>query len=351
MTRVNLTRRQFFGYSALAASCAAGNGARAQEKAQAPNDLSYAQYSYCSDGQTAKIFSSAIAEPVTILQISDSHLFLDDERGDEFKQYSDRMAKAYNHTKRFSDGKETNPTEMFEEIAARAKSQNYDAVALTGDIVSFPSAAGVDFVKEKLDATEIPYFYVCGNHDWHFEGMEGTEKDLRDEWIEKRLKPLFPEGVNPLGYSRVVKGVNILMIDDSIYEILPEQLEFLRAELAKGLPTLAFMHIPLYAPGRGVGFGVGHPEWNAAHDRNYKIERRLQWPEEGHTAVTYAFRDEIINAPNVLGVFTGHIHGTSLDLLNGRPSNVVRAAVDGSTLRIEIQPFPKRPAPRQTPTK
>ncbi len=350
MTQSNLSRRQFFSASALAATTFATANLRGQD-ARANCASSYEQYSYASDGKTAKIFSSAISEPVNILQISDSHLFLDDARGEEYKQFSDRMAKAYNHTKRATDGKETNPTEMFQEITSNAAKQDYDAITLTGDIVSFPSAAGVDFAKEQLEATGVPYFYTSGNHDWHFEGMEGSEKELRDEWIQKRLKPLYPDGVNPLCYSRIVNGVNLLMVDDSIYEILPEQLDFIRQELAKNIPTLVFMHIPLYAPGRSVGYGVGHPDWNAAHDRNMIVERRRQWPEAGHTAVTYSFRDELLAAQNMLGVFTGHIHQNTLDLVNGKPSNVVRAAYDGSTLRIELRPFPKRPEQRKTPTR
>ena len=213
--------------------------------------------------------------------------------------------------------------------------------------MSFPSLANVEFVKEKMDLTETPYFYSCGNHDWHYEGLPGSEKELRDQWIEKRLKQLYPEGVDPLCYSRIVKGVNLLLIDDSINEILPRQLEFLRAELAKNLPTLVFLHIPLFAPERDLDYAIGHPDFNDVHDRYWESERRPRWPREGHTAVTYDFRDELVNAKNVLGVFAGHVHGTSLDLLNGTPSNVVTAAYDGSTLRIELQPFPKRPAPRR----
>ncbi len=336
------SRRKFFG-CAFGASAALG-------LAETPLALSAAETTrsdfplttFTYEQGAVRFYTKAVSEPVKILQLSDVHLFLDDERGDEYRQYSERMAKAYNVTRHFETGAETNPTAMLKEIAERAKSENYDALALTGDIVSFPSAAGVDYIKKTLSTVGTPYYYVCGNHDWHFEGMEGTEKDLRDEWIEKRLKSLYPEGVNPLAYSVVVKGVKLLFVDDSIYEILPSQLEFVRKELKDNLPTLLFMHIPLYAPGRPVGFGVGHPDWNAAHDGNYQIERRIRWPEAGHNATTYAFRDEVLNAANLIGVFTGHIHRYSLDVLNGKPSSVARASNDGSTLKIEILPYPEK---------
>ncbi len=338
MNYSNVSRRRFLQSAAL--SCAAwatcSSGADASD-AQKSEDW---QTTCSFDKNRVRIYSNKVAEKVKILQISDAHLYLDDERGDEFKEFSGRMAKAYNNTRNVKTNEPTNPIEMFRQIADEAQKARYDALALTGDIISFPTAAGVDFVRETLAETETPYYYVSGNHDWHFEGMPGTERDLRDEWIETRLKSLYPDGANPLIYARTVKGVKFLFVDDSIYEILPEQLDALQKELSANLPTLVFMHVPLYAPGRSVGFGVGHPGWNAKSDGNYKIERRPQWPESGHTKTTFDFRDALLQAPNVLGVFTGHIHVDSLDLCSGKPLHVAQAAVDGSTFELEIEPYP-----------
>ena len=339
----SLSRRDFFSLSLGAAAASSVSKAQVFANSKDTPEGNFPTTTFSSDRDSVRFYSKAVVEPVKILQISDVHLFIDDERGNEYRQYSERMSKAYNHTRHFESGAETNPQEALKDIAKRAQGQGYDALALTGDIVSFPSAAGVDYVKKTLSEVDAPFYYVCGNHDWHFEGMEGTERELRDKWIENRLKPLFPEGVNPLAYAIKLKGIKLLFIDDSIYEILPSQLEFLRKELADAAPSLLFMHIPLYAPGRRVAFGVGHPEWNAAHDGNYQIERRPRWPEKGHNETTYAFREEVLNAPNLIGVFTGHIHTTSLDVLNGKPSSVTRAANDGSTLKIEVLPYPSEP--------
>lgn len=302
--------------------------------------VDFPRTTFSFDRGSARFYSEAVAEPVKILQISDVHLFIDDERDAEYRQYSERMSKAYNKIRHFKTGKETNPQEALLDIAQRAKAGNFDALALTGDIVSFPSSAGVDYVLKTLSSVSSPFFYTAGNHDWHFEGMKGAERKLRDEWIAKRLTPLYPTGVNPLAYSVRIKGIKCLFIDDSIYEILPSQLEFLEKELSDNVPSLLFMHIPIYAPGRSVGYGVAHPDWNADHDKNYQIERRPRWPESGHTSATYSFRTKILEAPNLLGIFTGHIHADSLDVLNGKPSSVVRSANDGSTLKIEIFPYP-----------
>lgn len=345
---MNFSRRQFFTKSAqLGAVYTVANVATSSDMTKAAESVasstSFAECSFTStfslDGRQAKFFTNGVKDPLRLLQISDAHMFLDDERGKDYLDNSGRMSKAYNVVKHFKTGEPTSPMKSFKEIAEQIKSEKYDAVVLTGDILSFPSAAGVDYIKECLDPLGTPYYYVAGNHDWHFEGLPGSERDLRNEWIEKRLKALYPKNVNPLCYSENVKGVKLIMIDDSIYEILPEQLDFLRKELAQRMPTLIFMHIPLFAPGRGVGFGCGHPNWNASSDGNYKIERRPQWPNSGHTQTTFDFRTEILNASNVLGVFTGHIHIQSLDVCEGKPLHVAPSSSDGSAVAITILPY------------
>ena len=119
-------------------------------------------------------------------------------------------------------------------------------MALVGDIVSFPSEAAIDWVMSQLTRQQVPYIYVAGNHDWHYEGMEGSLQQLRATWIERRLKPLY-QGQNPLMSSHDVRGVRFLAVDNSNYEILPEQLDFFRTQVATGMPLVLFVHIPLFA--------------------------------------------------------------------------------------------------------
>jgi hypothetical protein len=124
-------------------------------------------------------------------------------------------------------------------------------------------------------------------------------KELRATWIRERLLPLY-QGQDPLMAVREVQGIRFLAIDNSTYEILPDQLEFFRAEAKTGRPLVLLVHIPLYAPGRPVGFGCGHPEWGAKTDRNHEVERRPRWPESGHTPVTMAFHREVFATPNLV---------------------------------------------------
>ena len=119
---------------------------------------------------------------------------------------------------------------------------------------------------------------------------------------------MYPDAANPLCFTREIRGVRFVAIDDSTNEILPEQLAYWREEVATGKPLVLLMHIPLYVPGYTVSEGdVGHPEWGAKTDPYYLIERRPRWPA-GPSATTLAFRDEVFAAPNLLGVFAGHEH-------------------------------------------
>ena len=98
-----------------------------------------------------------IRDRLKIVHIADTHLFMDDDRGIPFQEYSNRMAKAYNQTTHFKNRKKTNPNECFENTLTYAKEIKADLIALVGDIFSFPSELAIEWVLSKLDETGIPY--------------------------------------------------------------------------------------------------------------------------------------------------------------------------------------------------
>ncbi|RAJ99831.1 calcineurin-like phosphoesterase family protein [Larkinella arboricola] len=293
--------------------------------------------SFSVDQQRVRLYSKSVNQPVKLLFVSDTHLWRDDARGTSFAEYSGRMAKAYNATKHFLTQEPTNPEKEFQAALTLAKKENVDLLALIGDIVSFPSEAAINWVQEQLKDFPIPYVYTAGNHDWHYEGMEGSLRTLRASWIEKRLKPLY-QGRNPLLDVQNVQGVQIITLDNSIYEIEEQQLAGVEKALATGKPCVLMMHIPLYAPGRSIGYGCGHPQWGWETDKNYTIERRERWPKTGHTRVTQRFYQKVIDAPNLLGVFAGHVHRPGVDAIQGKPQVVSEANATGGYLVIEILP-------------
>ncbi len=292
------------------------------------------------DEQKVSFYSNIIKEKLKIVHIADTHLFMDDDRGIPFQEYSNRMAKAYNQTTHFKNRKKTNPNECFENTLTYAKEIKADLIALVGDIFSFPSELAIEWVLSKLDETGIPYVYVAGNHDWHYEGMSGNLDLLRNTWINKRLLPLY-QGNNPLMAAYDIKGIRFLAIDNSTYEINKDQLEFFSSHADSGLPLVLLVHIPMYAPGKKISYGCGNPNWNASTDRNYNLERRPRWPEDGHSQITFDFYKKVFNTSNLLGIFTGHIHKTSIEITKGKPQIVSDDNASGGYLEIDFLPLEK----------
>ena len=327
---MQVTRRNVFKFGA--ASAAALALSRAQADAKPPE----AGVSFASLKETLRFTMPSYRGACRFMVVGDSHLTIDDARGEPFKEYSGRMSKPYRSALHFRTGRPIASPDGFEYALAQAQKMKVDFLALVGDIVSFPSEAGVEYVRKRLDASGLNWMYISGNHDWHYEGLPGTEMALRAEWTKKRLAPLY-QGADPMMASRVVKGIRFVFIDNSLYEILPEQLAFWKQEAAKGEPVALMMHIPLYMPGYGPReAGCAHPEWGAKVDPHWKIERRPQWPEAGHTQTTFAFRETVFSTPNLLGVFVGHDHCHMFAFDRGHVQCVTAANADGSFLDVRV---------------
>lgn len=290
------------------------------------------------DQQKVSFYADVITESIKVIHIADTHLFKDDERGIPYEEYSGRMAGAYHETSHFQTRIKTNPEASFEQTLAFAKKVNADVITLVGDIFSFPSELAIEWVLSKLNAVDIPYIFVAGNHDWHYEGMNGSLESLRNTWIKKRLLPLY-QGNNPLMAAYDIKGIRFLAIDNSTYEINEEQLDFFSKQVATGIPLVLLVHIPMYAPGKGIYFGCGNPNWGSETDRNFKLEKRPKWPSSGHTQTTFDFLRKVFDAPNLIGIFAGHIHRNSIEVIKGVPQIVSDDNASGGYLDIDFLPF------------
>src|SRR5690606_15551852 len=159
----------------------------------------------------------------------------------------------------------------------------------------------------------------------------------------KRLLPLY-QGQDPMMSAYDIQGIRFLALDNSIYEISNEQLAFFKDQVKSGMPLILLVHIPMYLPGRSVSFGCGHPEWNAHSDKNYELERRPKWPVTGHTTTTMTFYKEVFTAPNLLGVFAGHIHQPSAGYINGKFQFVADDNASGGFLDITLNQLSKNNA-------
>lgn len=267
------------------------------------------------DDYSATVQAEGITAPLTVMQIADSHISVIDSSESDFYKFSARMDKAYIHPTHYLSEEQGTRMGHFLEIVQKAKETQVDLIVLTGDILNNPSSSSIDFVFNTLEESGIEYMYTSGNHDWHYEGMEGTADELRDTWINQNLKPLY-KGHNPLYYSVEKAGVNFVAIDNSTYQVSQEQLDFFKSELQKDKPTVLLCHIPIYTgvPGGKVNT-CGDPTWGYDTDRNFETERRPRWSKSGNLPSTTAFVDLVNEAPNLMAVLCGHTHRAQVDTL------------------------------------
>lgn len=314
---MNITRREML----LSSVALAATGCITQNTSATTNSVVTAKEFYLGYKFDLILPRVDVPSPVKICVIGDTHFGFHDERDNEFADYYKRMAQ-------WPAAKDS-----LAKALTRAQKEKADLIALVGDNISFPTLANIEFLKKSLDECGLPWMYISGNHDWHFEGVKGSDIAQRAEWAPKRLASLY-QGATPLYSSRVVKGVRCVMIDNSVYHILPEQLEFWKQEAAKGDPIALFMHIPLWAPNWSL-HTCGCPEWGAATDPYWEIERREKWAEK-QMPESFAFRDAVLSTPNLVGVFTGHIHRLMVAQVRNQLMFSVPSNRDGSSLMVTI---------------
>ncbi len=254
---------------------------------------------------TSTIRIPDLHDSIKIMQITDTHISIDDEKEADFMVYGERMRKAYNYPRRSFTGDTSVTTfDNLDNILSKAKSENIELLILTGDIVNFPSAASVNYVYERLKGTGIPWLFISGNHDWHYEGMEGTPDSLRNTWINKSLLPLY-NNLNPLFYSIVIHGINFVGIDNSTGEVNEEQVEFLKDQLKKKEPVIVISHIP---------YKLNDPDTNSI------------------TGLITRSSNKIV------AILAGHIHKPSYFFTGNLCQYTSFAAFQGGSLTLNIKP-------------
>lgn len=313
-----MNRRDFICLGGAAAALSVS--ASASQRTSSATPVFDKEYFINWDRAILNIAWPQIKETPRFRVIGDTHFNYFDERDKEFAANYARMSGI--------TGKDINlpaqvPHKYFEEALSTAKKDGVDAILLVGDILSFPTLANVEYAKKKLDECGLPWIYIAGNHDWHFEGLPGSSTQLRETWVEKRLMPLYKDSDDPMMFSRVVKGVRIVAIDNSTYLLSRKQVDFWKSEAAKGEPVLLMMHIPLYVKTGPKGC-CASPHWGAALDWAWEIERRPRWIEKA-TPETFEFREAVLSTPNLVGVFTGHAHQAFSMRENGQNMFSVRS--------------------------
>lgn len=262
-----------------------------------------------------------LGREVRLLHVTDSHISRAYESEDPELV---KMARA--RAEFFDEGVPGQTEKLYEEACEYAKANNLVMVH-TGDLIDFISEANLDYLEHAFDG--IDHLYASGNHDFClFLGK------AREDWAYKRenMKRIAPRLRDNMTFaSKIVGGVNLVALDDSYYAITDGQIEMLRAEVAKGLPTLLFMHVPFYTPEYSKFFlnGDGCTYMVATPTEILETYTEARFLQQAPTEVTLRAVDYILGEPLIKAFFVGHNHENGEEAL----SNGVMQYVTGATYK------------------
>ena len=179
-------------------------------------------------------------KPFEMLHISDSHLVT--LGADDFAK-SDKKDLDY-FRRRFQTFGHPKNVEMFAAALAYARAKNLP-ILHTGDLLDFVTEGGLAYARRDMAGRD--WFYAIGNHEYSGSGKPSPKpawlKDARG-----RMEQTFPNAITCA--SRIVNGVNLVAIDNvgMSRDVFEAQFAAIKAEFAKGLPTVLAYHIPFYTP-------------------------------------------------------------------------------------------------------
>lgn len=266
-------------------------------------------HAWTEDAATIRV--AGIDRPLRVLHVTDSHISVPHEEVDRpYARYGERMDGL------FADY----PTlDSFAAQMERARVERHDLIALTGDHVNYPSPTAVAAVERLLRSAGRASLFTAGNHDWSYSGLPGSAADLRREWRERSLLPLY-RGRAPHADSLDLGGVRFVAIDNSTRQVDPEQLAFFEGRLAGDLPVVLLVHIPFRlpadsamhrAPPPSSGAPIplcGDPESGSPADIDRRLPGRERARTSGNLPSTEEFVDRLLAARNLIAVLCGHVH-------------------------------------------
>lgn len=271
-----------------------------------------------------------LEKEVHLLHVTDSHIS---------KAYNNEDPElvriALERAKEFDCGVAGSAEDLYNQAYEYAKKNNLVMVH-TGDLIDFITEANLDYLEHAFDG--LDHLYAAGNHDFcHCLGK------AKEDWMYKRetMKLTAPRLKDNMTFSsKVVGGVNLVALDNSYYNISDGQIEMLRAEVAKGLPILLFMHVPLYVP-EYAKYVMGLVEFAymvAAPREILEGYNDARFFQQAPNEQTLRAVDYILGEPSIKAIFVGHTHQNGEEALsNGVMQHITGASYKGHAREIIIK--------------
>ena len=245
----------------------------------------------------ARIEAAGVRAPFRVVHLSDVHVHCIDERD------AGPLGRFEEAHREYLERDTYGPWRAHLE---RVRNDTVGLIALTGDILHFPSHANVEAIHGGLRETGIPWLFTAGNHDWCFP-FERECEAVRAAG-RGRLAPLYRG--DPCAQASEHAGIRFVAIDNSTYQVTPDQLEFFRGQLAAGGPVVLLIHVPLYVPAlREASTRAFDPHSLLMGDPHWTPAQREEWGAPAtDSAATLGFAEIVRRAPNLIAVLAGHVH-------------------------------------------
>lgn len=200
----------------------------------------------------------------------------------------------------------------------------------TGDLIDFVSLANLEAAKAFADSHDI--FMATGNHEFSlYVGEAWEDADYRNQSLAT-VQACYKNDIRMS--SRVIRNgdaaLNFVALDNGYYYFEPEQLAFLKEQVALGLPVVLMIHTPLYerklyddarARSGSCAYLAGVPDELIA---DYDPYRYRQQKTDATTAEFLAY---VAGEPAIKCILAGHLHVDYDGTFAGRPQLISGGSV------------------------
>ena len=264
---------------------------------------------------TKTTINLGLEKPVKILQVTDIHLTYANEQDTEFHQ--DFMKVRYETFYNEGGKPPYNPKEYFE-MAIKYANDNDCLLVNTGDCYDILTKGNVETYKQITKGVDM--MFTPGGHEHQWQCVRVMEEPY--PYIEEtrpKVQEIFKEHNLDLT-SRVVNGVNIVCMDNSLDYYSPKTLELFKKELEKGLPVIVFSHDPI---------------WDKMLEHTAPYHPNVRLTEKDYKA-SHETIDILLKNPLVIATFSGHNHVDMEREIEGKLHYSTAGLFKGKARLIEI---------------
>lgn len=261
------------------------------------------------------MIEAGLKQPVKLLHVTDVHLTNYSSEDPESQQELLKKRTAV-----FAVTSEGTPSSYFEEAISLAEREGY-LLVVSGDVMDLNSAGNRAEFARIIAGHDM--MFTPGGHEYQRICKRTLHEDPPyPETAIPQVKAAFPQ-FNFAFESRVINGLNVITLDNALDYFPAEALEGLKREIARGLPIVVFMHVPLYN-----GF--------LRHTVELHPNVTMRVSEED-----YRKSDEVIKLiethPLILASFAGHDHAARTYEQAGKTHYTTGALFAGDARLIEVR--------------